>query len=337
MAVNTILRDQVKFNDASIPSLASNQNNQRGNNRGGRARGNTHNSHRGIPPNSHRGGHHNANGHGGRPQGNNYGAHRGNNHNSGRGGNHRGNQHNNRGRPSRAEQLTPRLDLIVPGEPVAIDFEGVHRPNEDSWKKSGLGIGTAVTVRREVALNTYAHHPKGVIHFPQSKRFGVTKPDIKPQNGARPVKEVIDDFGAICLKSGVVVCHGAINEIRYLSGGKVQRSDGSLVDIGGFDLTQCHIYDTQKLPEYRDLAKKAGQLPKLKILAKKILDRDIQVNDIHSATEDATATMDLFLARRDDFERLFGPNSNDSDALASSTDALDLDSDDVTTSGEASS
>ena len=66
-------------------------------------------------------------------------------------------------------------------------------------------------------------------------------------------------------------------------------------------MTQFKIHDTQLFEEYREFGAGYQRKPRLATLASAVLGRNIQVGE-HSSVEDAQATMDLFLRRREGFE-----------------------------------
>lgn len=85
----------------------------------------------------------------------------------------------NRGR---ACQLSPRFDLIQPGEPLAVDCEGVTLPKEAGKKRQGLGRVSIVTLSGKVVYDTFCYYPEEVGAYPPPKRekLGVYWADIKP-------------------------------------------------------------------------------------------------------------------------------------------------------------
>ena len=213
----------------------------------------------------------------------------------------------------RAEQTTPRFDLIGKGEVIAMDVEGVELPHEEGMRKKGVGRLSIVTQRGEVVYDTFCYYPEEVDHRPAPKRLGlgVYWPDIKPWNGARPVEEALRHAQTACEKASAVVTHSLRNEVNYMRGGDLRAINEltlveTTVNVGGFLLQNFKTYDTQMFEEYRVHATGRQRLPKSKVLAKKVLNRDIQDGD-HSSVDDATATMDLFLRRRNVFEALAPP------------------------------
>ena len=224
----------------------------------------------------------------------------------------------------RAKQRTPRLDLVKEGEAIAFDVEGVQLPNETGSLKRGVGRVSVVNERGQVVYDTFAFYPDSVYHEPSPARFklGVKAGDIVKDNGAQPIGEILKTVEIICNKAGVVVCHAINNEIDYLSSRQLIKTDGTTIDLVGFDLQRYRTYDTQTLPEYRDLV--GGNIPSLKKLVPAALGRAIQVNE-HSSVEDAQATMELFLRRRRDFEAMASP-INGSTPISGSASATSLSS-----------
>ena len=246
-------------------------------------------------------------------------------------GNRRGSPQSGHGRhrkyQCRAQQLTPRLELIKKGEAIALDVEGVLLPDEVGSRKSGIGRVSIVNERGQVVYDTFVHYPrvlgpdmktlirsKTVNHrpSPQWLKLGVTYNDILPLYDAQPVEDVLKVVESACKKAGSIVCHAIDKEIRYMAGGKVRMMDGvTMFDMGGFDLEEYWRSDTQSLPEYRKHATGSQRNPSLPVLAFKVLHRVIQKEE-HSSVEDAQATIDLYLRRRKDFEAIASPPSSSS-------------------------
>lgn len=203
----------------------------------------------------------------------------------------------------RAKQTTPRLDLVKEGEPVALDVEGVILPDEFSIGKCGVARASVTNASGAIVIDTFMHFPSEVNCYPPPAwlNLGVLKNDLKPWNGARPVSEVLADIEKIFDKSGIVVCHSIDNEIHYMSPRTLRTKDGDKVHTYSFDLTKYEIYDTQMFEEYRAHGKWPHYNPALRDLAEIVLKRSIQMEE-HSSVEDAQATMDLYLRRKDQFK-----------------------------------
>lgn len=189
---------------------------------------------------------------------------------------------------SRAVQIEPRLDLVTPGSPLALDCEGVLLPQETSWRKHGVGRVSITNTNGQVIYGVFTHYPRGVEHRPSPQRLklGVTYKDIRPENGAQPHAEVLATVKKIFDKSGIVVAFAAINDIRMLH---------------GIDFSPYVVRDVQGFHEYRQYALGQDGIPSLRILASEVLERPIQQEE-HSSVEDAQATMDLFLLHHDTYE-----------------------------------
>ena len=205
----------------------------------------------------------------------------------------------------RAKQTTPRLDLVEEGKPVALDIEGVLLPDEVSIGKCGVGRLSITNEEGEVIYDVFAHYPSNINHRPPPQRLtlGVKYKDIMPVHGARPISEVLANAERIFAKSGIVICHACENEIHYVSARELQTTDGESIDIYGFDLTQFRIHDTQMFEEYREFGAGRQRKPRLAVLASAVLGQAIQVGE-HSSVEDAQASMELFLRRREEFEAI---------------------------------
>jgi hypothetical protein len=87
----------------------------------------------------------------------------------------------------RAEQRTPRLDLVTPGSPVALDCEGVILDDNVGSEKCGLGRVSVTNIDGKVVYDSFVNYPKDVRHrpSPQWLCLGVKYKDILPQNGAQ--------------------------------------------------------------------------------------------------------------------------------------------------------
>ena len=197
-----------------------------------------------------------------------------------------------------------------------MDVEGVELPCEKGLAKGGLGHVSIVTERGEVVLDVFVYYPQSVVVWTPDQRYikGVTDGDILPENGARPVAEVLAAIERICAQSAGIICHSLAKEKHYVASAKLQGEGGQVIDIPGFELQAFQTFDTQKHAEYFAINPQCDG-PALKKLAKKFLNRDIQGSE-HCSIEDARATMDLFLCRRDAFK----PTSVPKDTTKRTTD-----------------
>lgn len=186
----------------------------------------------------------------------------------------------------RAEQLTPRLDLVTPGSPVAVDCEGVILPKNTGWRRHGVGRISIVNIDGQVIYDTFVHYPREVEARPSPQRLklGVKYQDLFPSNGAQPHAAVLAAAKSVFDKSGIVVGHAAENDMQMLD---------------GIDFDDYVVRDTQKMRGWPFEGSNPHQ-PGLKALAAGVLDRDIQGEE-HSSVEDARATMDLFLWHHERF------------------------------------
>ncbi|KAK4542674.1 hypothetical protein LTR36_006246 [Oleoguttula mirabilis] len=231
----------------------------------------------------------------------------------------------------RAHQLQPRLGLVTPGKPVAVDCEGMILDGRQGDQNRGLGRVSVTKESDQIIYDTFVYYPADVPHRPDPQwlDLGVNYKDIKPENGAQPIGEVLENVQAIFDKSGFAVGHAFHNDMKMLR---------------GVSLENVEVRDTQLLPEYTHHAKQGR--PSLKDLSAIILKRTIQVKD-HSSVEDARATMRLYQVRREDFERQQGPRTlppvitpstsgSDSQARSSSNNSSDTTTTSSSTSGSAS-
>lgn len=227
----------------------------------------------------------------------------------------------------RAHQLQPLLDLVTPGKPVACDREGLKLDGRVGDENRGLGRVSVTNENNEIIYDTFVYYPADVPHRPDPQWLclGVKYPDIEPENGAQPHKEVLENVQTIFNKSGLVIGHAFPNDRKMLR---------------GISFNNIQIRDTQLLPEYITYAK--DKQPSLADLSKHILKRKIQTDpNGHSSVEDAQATMQLYLARREDFERQQGAQALSApvvdtapspDSASHSRDSSDTSSNAVTTS-----
>lgn len=120
----------------------------------------------------------------------------------------------------RAKQLTPRLDLVKPGSPVALDCEGMMLFGDEfkDWRSHGVGRCSIVNVDGQVVYDTFVYYSDDVNHrpSPQWLKLGVKHKDILPKYGAQPHAQVLAAAKAVFDKSGIVVAHAAINDERML-------------------------------------------------------------------------------------------------------------------------
>lgn len=83
----------------------------------------------------------------------------------------------------RAVQLSPRLELVRQGQPLAVDCEGVILGAESGSNRHGLGRVSIVTMQGAVVYDTFCHYPEDVDHYPPPRRLslGVRYEDIQPE------------------------------------------------------------------------------------------------------------------------------------------------------------
>ncbi|PPJ51100.1 hypothetical protein CBER1_07899 [Cercospora berteroae] len=200
---------------------------------------------------------------------------------------------------SPAQQVEPRWDLLLPGEPVACDIEfqnyhiagNVHgswhqKAGNDAWNNR-LGWISILNTRGEIILDTFVYYPPEPnmrITMPRApgKTFGVTYNRVKPENGAvdgRIVEAWIDQIFA----NRLVILHGGTN-------------DRSSFYYQDFFARAAAVPDTQR--EWSRTAEgEYNPTPGLATLARKLLGRVIQAGGNHGPEEDAKATMDIYLLR----------------------------------------
>lgn len=99
----------------------------------------------------------------------------------------RGNQQHRRNQQPqytcRARQLTPRLDLVQPGQAVALDCEGVELPDGSGLGKKGLGQVSVVNESGGIIYDTFAYYPPEVRSHapPRHLQLGVYEEDLQPE------------------------------------------------------------------------------------------------------------------------------------------------------------
>lgn len=155
----------------------------------------------------------------------------------------------------RARQREPLLDLVIPGQAVAVDCEGQNLLDEKALHH-GRGIfvnclGRVSVVREDGKLiyDTFAHYPNGVRTRCSPPRFqlSVRDADIEIENGAQPLEKVLNDLKAIFDKSGIVIGHAMHNEVVYTRG----LNELTLKEpIAGIDWSCYSMRDTQLTSQY---------------------------------------------------------------------------------------
>lgn len=198
----------------------------------------------------------------------------------------------------RAQQLTPRYDLVTPGCVLAIDCEGVVLFAESSVERKGCGRVSIVTESEEVVLDTFVHYGNrtDVRPPPQRLDLGVKWADIKPWNRARYIDQVTRDVTRIFDRTGLIVGHAVENEIHMLR------------DV---PWENYQLRDTQQM-FWRETSSR-----KLSTIAHSVLGRNIQGGE-HSSVEDARATMALWQTHQD---RIMSANPIDT-GIESEDDSL---------------
>ncbi|KAK5119819.1 hypothetical protein LTR85_007145 [Meristemomyces frigidus] len=184
----------------------------------------------------------------------------------------------------RATQTTPRFDLLLPGEPVALDIEfQTYLPiGSPKWIQR-LGRPTLRNTRGHTILDVYCYYPteKGVKKGTPPKRFNVAWPDLMKQHGAKPA-QTVEKWIATIVKDRTVVVHD-------------RRGDLTAFQYEQEAFKDSKIVDTQAVYSHLTRSRRPG----LALCAEEELGIIIQ-EDSHSPVEDADATMQLFLKRYPD-------------------------------------
>jgi hypothetical protein len=148
------------------------------------------------------------------------------------------------------------------------------------WFKNYHRVGRVAIVnsKGEAILDVFAAYPKqdGVYKFVPPRRFGVTKEDLKYENGAVPAYKV-ERWVKQLLNGRKVILHG----------GKHNRT-AFTIEKGVF--ANSDVIDTQVI--FSDL--QDDGTPSLKTTARAELGEDIQEDGVHTPIEDAQMAMKLY-------------------------------------------
>lgn len=180
----------------------------------------------------------------------------------------------------RATQRTPRLDLLLPGEPVSIDIEFQNFRRKGGKGRHRCGRTGLVNTRNEVILDVYAAYPRaeGERKFMPPEKYMVDKRDLLYENGAMPAQQV-EAWVKEIVKNRKVIMHGGTNDLTAFQ---------YETDVWA----ASEIIDTQR--EYSYL--QDDGTPGLQTCADFVLHKTVQEGD-HLATEDAQTAMELFLRK----------------------------------------
>jgi DNA polymerase III epsilon subunit-like protein len=179
----------------------------------------------------------------------------------------------------RAEQLTPRLDLVTPGELLAFDCEGMMLAPVDGKIPKGVGRVSVVNEKLELVYDTFVHYgDRPHRPDPQYLNLGVKTADIKPYNGAQLYEDVLEALKALFDKSGGLVAHDFRSDMRMLD---------------DLDFSDYERHDTQNVQAYCALNR--NKPPGLSMLASAVLGVYLDRTDGHSSIDDARVTMQLWV------------------------------------------
>ncbi|CZT21356.1 uncharacterized protein RCC_07219 [Ramularia collo-cygni] len=177
----------------------------------------------------------------------------------------------------KAQQIFPRMDLLLPDEPVAVDFEFQNfQRNGESKQRHRLGWIGVVNTKGESILDCFVRYEReeGVRVIMPPKRFGVSMQDLQLNNGAIPA-EIAEAWLADIMRGRLVIVHGG-------SGG---------------DLVACQIInpfqEAERVVDTQDLHSRTN----LGALMDEVfpLEGRVQVGGVHTPIEDAQSTMKLYL------------------------------------------
>lgn len=176
-----------------------------------------------------------------------------------------------------ATQTYPLYDLLLPGEPVAIDIEFQHYKSTGYKGGHRLGRPTIVNTKGEVVLDVYAAYPReeGVSKRMPPEEYNVDKRDLLFHNGA-------------------VAAHKVERWIKNIVQGRKVIMHGGKHDMTAFQFATdvwagCEIVDTQQ--EFSHLQRDGT--PGLQTCAAIVLSEMVQMNG-HSPVEDAVTTLKLW-------------------------------------------
>lgn len=186
-----------------------------------------------------------------------------------------------------ATQPEPRLDLLLPDEPVALDveFQEYFVAGTIKWQHR-IGRVAVVNTKKEAILDVYAAYPadENIKKKMPPEMFGVTKNDLLYQNGAVPARIVEKSLAKIMKGRPVVVHGGELDQKCFFFETKAWEKVTKVVD------TQ-DLYWGMNGKQRWGLANLAGE----------VLGETIQVDE-HTPVEDAKTTMTLYL-RKQPFDR----------------------------------
>lgn len=159
---------------------------------------------------------------------------------------------------------------------VAIDCEMVGIGSDGTH--SVLARVSIVDFEGRVVLDEYVKPKQRVTDF-RTKVSGISHHHIKAGLSFEEVQKKVSDI----LKGKILIGHAVQNDLRVL-----------LISHPHKD-----IRDTSRYPEFRKFSH--GRTPSLKLLAKNILNKDIQ-DGSHCSVEDACTVMELYKSARKKWE-----------------------------------
>lgn len=181
------------------------------------------------------------------------------------------------------------MHLVKAGEPVAVDCEGCILGANTGNASRGVGRVSIVNMQGQLIYDTFVSYPKDMLQRPDPQRyhFGVTYKDIRRDYGAQAHVHVLRVCTSIFDKATIVVGHSIYNDMKMLV---------------GINFWKYTLYDTQNFAGYQQYSLSRNGSPSLSALASSVLGKEIQVTE-HSSVEDAKVTMELYVRRKDQFQR----------------------------------
>ncbi|KAK6383147.1 hypothetical protein LTR65_010430 [Meristemomyces frigidus] len=132
----------------------------------------------------------------------------------------------------RATQTTPRFDLLLPGQPVALDIEfQTYLPiGSPKWIQR-LGRVALINTQRQTILDVYCYYPneQGVRKDVPPRRFNVSRADLMKQHGAMHA-QTVEKWVAEIVKRRTVVVHDGRGDLTAFQYEKDAFKDSKIVD-----------------------------------------------------------------------------------------------------------
>ncbi|TKA29590.1 hypothetical protein B0A50_03603 [Salinomyces thailandicus] len=202
-----------------------------------------------------------------------------------------------RGYQVRATQITRAWSLVTPV--LTVDLEGCQRD-----RKSFVGSISICNEQEQAVYDVYGDHGgfRTKDQFitglpPKSLNLGVDWADLNPKNGAKPIKEVLENVAKL-FEGRTVVFHDYKSDRRMMDASSAMCG----VQIPWDTVT---VRDTQRFSGYQKYACGSNG-PALKVLAQQVLNIQGFQENGHRSLTDAVATYRLYAREKRAFEEEFG-------------------------------